>query len=143
MVILAGVVRRPDGANARGGWVRLKRKASDGLDAAIAGRAAACTGLTSAIRGDGSYYFLDLPPGDFEVSGNDECNDLIESRSVAIAAPGKRGIRCLESIRCLELHFDLTVPKTPAAEVPRRQSGRSGQILISSIGSKLRVTTQF
>jgi hypothetical protein len=42
-------------------------------------------------------------------------------RSVAISPPGKQGIRCLE------LHFDLTVSNVAGAEAPRLQSRRSSQ----------------
>jgi hypothetical protein len=84
-VRLAGHVTVADGGSARGGALTLtaardggqRRETLSSLDDAR--RRHAC------IRGDGLYYFLDLPEGNYELSGQDECGNGIEAKSVSIS----------------------------------------------------------
>jgi hypothetical protein len=87
-VSLAGTVQAADGTPVRSGFVQLTwaSKSEPPWNSARQTR----------IRRDSWYFFLDLPPGEFVVSGSDEQAREIEKRSVKIAPPAEDGQRPLQ-----------------------------------------------
>jgi hypothetical protein len=84
-VSLAGRVADADGGNASGGTLALTPAREGSRRSGVLSSLADARLRHACIRGDGLYYFLDLPEGNYVLSGQDECGNVIEARSVSIS----------------------------------------------------------
>ena len=114
-VSLAGHVMRADGSAAGGGSVRLQaaaRNTAKARDAAPPHAAAPAIVAESPVRRDGLYFFLDVPAGDYAVTGHDERGHATDVRRVTLAAADR-------ARRPPLLDIDLVVAPAPGAGARR------------------------
>jgi hypothetical protein len=120
-VSLAGRVTLADGSNADGGVVRVasaqavKKRSVTGASAESPGQ------YETTISRDGFYFFLDLPSGDYLLSGRDEHGSDIEAKPVSI--PPAKGAE-----RAPVIGVDLVVAAVQARVATGRQSRKRGSI---------------
>ncbi len=125
-VSLGGHVLRGDGVAASGGVVRLAAVGPADTPAAAPGRRAHARGampqvqpalpapgphrpvIETPIRRDGSYFYLDLPAGDYAVDAVDERGRKAEARVVAVPAADRTRRPALAAV-------DLTIATVGAA----------------------------
>src|SRR6185369_16950789 len=87
----------------------------------------------TAIRGDGLYFFVDLPPGEYRLEGEDERGNQIGPRNVTVLAKqlGSRDIVALDlkaSTRSGgEERMDVDPTSSPRTRPRRSRRGRAGE----------------
>ena len=110
-VTLAGRVIAADGGIASGGSLTVRALRGDGPGKAKSYPTARTPQFDAAIRGDGFYFFANLPAGHYVLEGQDERGNHIEPRHVTVPA-GQLGASDIVAL-------DLTVAAGTGSGEPR------------------------
>lgn len=117
-VSVAGRVARADGAPVASGIVRLRHE--DAAKPQAGSRRAPAKSIVdtvvheTAIRRDGSYFYLDLPAGRYVAGGHDERGRSIEAKAIDVPVADRARLPPLLDVELkIEEQADLHASKPP------------------------------
>jgi len=128
-VSLAGRVTGADGEIASGGVLSL----TAAKDADRQSASPTLHRYDAPIRPDGFYFFLDLPPGDYVLNGEDEGGNKFDEKQVSIPPADASGppdiiavdlSAALKSDATPDADEPVSTEKTPARPIRRRRAAR-------------------